>query len=195
MRLLSKRMYLGWLVLVFALLLILHAAWIPLKAQLAQVLLEIAWSETAATGVASKPWPWADHKAVAKLYVPSQQIEQVVLGGDSGAVLAFAPGSNLQAANIKNSARVISGHRDTHFRFLQYLQTGDELELETSEGFARYRMIASQVVNSETSSLNPEAFQKGLILVTCYPFDAVTAGGPERYVVFAERVSPLQIKI
>jgi len=29
-----------------------------------------------------------------------------------------------------------------------------------------------------------------LILVTCFPFDAMTAGGPLRYVVFAKEIKP-----
>jgi sortase (surface protein transpeptidase) len=27
-----------------------------------------------------------------------------------------------------------------------------------------------------------------MTLITCYPFDAVRAGGPQRYVVFAEAI-------
>ena len=185
-----KRLRFAWVLFVIAMGLILHAAWIPLKAGLAQALLDVAWTQTAQTGEATKPWPWADHSAVAKLYVPSHDIEQVVLSGDSGAVLAFAPGENIEAARAEGAARIISGHRDTHFRFLQYLQAGDEMQLETANGIARYRMLASKVVDSTTTTLNPTAIPDGLILVTCYPFDALTAGGSERYVVFAEPVLP-----
>ena len=187
---LNRRCWIGWGVFAVAVVLIVQAAWIPLKAQLAQILLDLAWSQTLETGVATKPWPWADHSAGAKLYVPSQQIEQVVLNGDSGAVLAFAPGANLEAARAEDAAQIISGHRDTHFRFLQYLQSGDEIQLETADGIARYRMFASQVVDSATTTLNPMALPNGLILVTCYPFDALTAGGKKRYVVFAESINP-----
>ncbi|MEQ8800451.1 MAG: hypothetical protein RLP45_00275, partial [Haliea sp.] len=46
------------------------AGWIHVKAMLAQHLLARAWLESAATGVAQKPWPWADTWPVAVLRVP-----------------------------------------------------------------------------------------------------------------------------
>ena len=37
------------------------------------------------------------------------------------------------------------------------------------------------------SSISIPSAVGALVLLTCYPFDAVTAGGPLRYVVTAER--------
>lgn len=46
--------------------------WIPLKAVMAQELLEIAWAESQAQQTESRPrpWPWADTWPVAKLSMP-----------------------------------------------------------------------------------------------------------------------------
>jgi sortase A len=108
------------------------------------------------------------------LEVPSQGIDQIVLSGDSGAVLAFAPGENMQAHRAGGGARIISGHRDTHFRFLQYVR--------------HYRVSHKQIANASTDAINPAAMPGGLVLVTCYPFDALQAGGSERYLVFAHPI-------
>ena len=45
-------------------------AWIYVKAQLAQVLLQRAWAGTLAGQRDVKPWPWADTWPVARLVVP-----------------------------------------------------------------------------------------------------------------------------
>ena len=51
---------------------IAQGAWIPVKAALAQVLLDNAWRETLYSGQPLKPWPWADTWPVARLSVPAQ---------------------------------------------------------------------------------------------------------------------------
>lgn len=45
-------------------------AWIYVKAQLAQVLLQRAWAGTLAGQQDVKPWPWADTWPIARLIVP-----------------------------------------------------------------------------------------------------------------------------
>src|SRR5690606_25926119 len=67
-------------------------AWLQAKAALAQVLLQSAWSQSRDSGDAVKPWPWADTHPVARLSVPRLAIDQIVLAGDAGRVLAFGPG-------------------------------------------------------------------------------------------------------
>ena len=163
--------------------------WIPAKAQLAQWLLQDAWHKTLADGADHKPWSWADHWPVAQLSVPGLSIEQIVLAGDSGNVLAFAPGLNRQAAKPgEGGTVVISGHRDTHFKFLQYLQDGQQIVLMTTKQQAVYEVTARQVVNADTTRIDVAAETDQLLLVTCYPFNSPVAGGPLRYVVSARPV-------
>jgi len=164
----------------------LKALWLPAKAQLAQVLLDHAWAVTQRTGELNAPWPDADHYPIARLAVPSLGVEHVVLSGDSGAVLAFAPGMNREAQYQFGGAKIISGHRDTHFRFLQHLQKGDELTLESIHHLQRFKVVSTQVVDAGRQGLYPSENPDGLYLVTCYPFDAVSRGGDQRYVVRAE---------
>lgn len=168
--------------------LMLQALWIPLKAQAAQLLLQRAWQQTLNDGGLHPPWPWADHYPVAALSAQAFGVNQIVLAGDEGSSLAFAPGENLSARGQPGGARVISGHRDTHFRFLENVSTGDRFRLTDPDGMTEYRVESVQIVDSTRVGIDPMALPDGLLLVTCYPFDSLRAGGPLRYVVAATRI-------
>jgi sortase A len=161
---------------------------IKAKAWLAPLLIAGAWHETLlAGGAAVKPWPWADTWPVARLRAPAQDVDLLVLAGDSGNALAFGPGHTRASAQLgSNGLAVIGGHRDTHFAFLQQLQTGDVLQLQLPSGELRqYRVQGSRVVDADKESLPATGDSEQLLLVTCYPFDALFAGGPLRYTVSA----------
>lgn len=162
--------------------------YIHAKALLAQVLIKQAWAEVQARGGAMPPWPWADTSPVARLTVPSLDIDQIVLAGASGRTLAFGPGH--MDGTPKPGApgiSVVSGHRDTHFRFLKELKAGDTLQITTPDRtILAYRVTDIRVVNSETVRIETDGDTPRLALVTCYPFDTIETGGPLRYVVMAE---------
>lgn len=163
-----------------------HGAWIPAKALLAQHLLTRAWAQTLAEGHGQRPWPWADHWPVGRLLSPQHGTDWVVLEGDSGHVLAFAPGHHPRSAMPGDGdVTVISGHRDTHFRFLEHVQVGDVIEIETTRGTFAYRVEDTRVVNAENVRLGVGLGRERLVLVTCYPFDGLRVGGPLRFVVTA----------
>ena len=164
-----------------------EGSWIYVKARLGQQLLQRAWSRTLAGKTHRKPWPWADTWPIARLVVPSQHIDQIVLEGAYGRTLAFGPGHVESAQPIGSSHTIIlTGHRDTHFSFLKQLQKGDGIELETGEGIRRrYRVQDRRIADSRSDSIGAEQDQARLVLVTCYPFDAIAPGGPLRYVVTA----------
>lgn len=159
--------------------------YLPAKAALAQVLLRRAWVATGNHPV--RPWPWARTWPVARLAVPALGIERIVLAGDEGAALAFAPGHvDGTAAPGEAGNIVLAGHRDTVFAFLGELALGDELRLETADGALSSYIVTSTTVVNETEStvLDPTA-EPTLTLVTCYPLDGTRPGGPLRYVVRA----------
>jgi len=161
------------------------ALWIPVKAEIAQHLLERAWLRTLAGEPDAKPWPWADTHAIAILEVPRLGLREIVLEGSSGRNLAFGP-TLVNAGRIEQSPdRVLSGHRDTHFGFLKKLQTGDLLRLHTTAGTRDYRVRWQQTVDSRRQTLVIDESVERLTLLTCYPFDAPFPGGPLRWVVTA----------
>ena len=79
----------------------IDALWVPVKAELAQHLLERAWLRTLEGEADAKPWPWADTRAVAVLEVPHLGLREIVLDGSSGRNLAFGP-------TLVNTARPVS---------------------------------------------------------------------------------------
>lgn len=181
-----RRRRLAFVTALVAVLVLLDAGWIHAKAALAQVLLQRAWAQTLADGAAHRPWPWADTEPVARLQAPSLGADQIVLAGDSGRALAFGPGwAPASAAPGSGGRSVISGHRDTHFAWLRKLGVGDHLRVTTRSGNRDYRVIDTVVVDSREQRIDIAPAGSELLLITCWPFDAVAAGGPLRYVVTA----------
>ena len=164
-----------------------QGAYIPIKAWLAQVLMQNAWQRAYTGEARPAPWPWADTWPVAKLTAMAGEVELIVLAGGSGRTLAFGPG-HLSASVLpgRRGNSVIAGHRDTHFRFLRELEIDDRLLIETPLGARHVYSVSNiDVVDSRRASLVLDTDEPVMTLVTCYPFDAATAGGPMRYVVTA----------
>lgn len=179
-----------WALAALAAVQLVSGYWIPAKAALAQHLLERAWRDARAGAVAPRPWPWADTTPVARLSVPSLGISWIVLSGASGRNLAFAPAHQHGSAPLGEAGvSVIAGHRDTHFAALEGLERGARLVVERADGVVTdYHVTAIEIADAGETKLRLDAEKPLLALVTCYPFDAVTAGGPLRYVVTAEHV-------
>jgi len=167
-----------------------EGSWIYAKAGLAQLLLERAWSRSLSGEPMAKPWPWADTWPIARLQVPRLSVDLIVLAGAYGRTLAFGPGHvGSSALPGQEGTMILVGHRDTHFQFVQNLQPDDRLEMMGSDGTARqYRIIEQRVMDQRRDSIATNQEGEELILVTCFPFDAITTGGPLRYVVRAEAV-------
>ena len=174
------------LLALIGLLLFGQGAYIHAKALLAQVLLERAFDATIATGHPIKPWSWADTWPVARIEVKRIGASAIVLSGSSGQALAFGPGHvELTPDAGERGVAVYSAHRDTHFRFLRDVTIGDEIDVTRSDGRTfRYRADSSSVVRFDASGIDPMADGHGLVLSTCWPFDALTSG-PERYLLHA----------
>lgn len=189
----NTRRRMTWLLLALAAVLLGNAGYLHAKAALAQVLLERAWQRQLAGDTAAKPWPWADTRPLARLRVASLDIDQIVLAGDSGRSLAFGPAwSEASALPGSGGTSVISGHRDTHFSFLENIDNGDIVEIEHAGTRLRYRVAGHAIVDARRMRIATHAGGDRLLLVTCYPFDDWVAGGPLRYVVEAEAVMRAQ---
>lgn len=167
--------------------------YIPAKAAFAQHLVQRAWQRGERPGGegGQPPWPWADTYPIARLTSAHRDDELFVLSGASGRTLAFGPGhlaSSAMPGDAGNS--VILGHRDTHFGFLAELAPGDVLTIDRDDG-RRYdfAVTALDVVDAGRATVVLDAPAPRLTLITCYPFDAATPGGPLRYVVSAELIA------
>lgn len=165
-----------------------HGAIIPAKAALAQVLLDRAFEQSLSASAPVKAWPWADTTPVARITVPRLKVSEVVLSGGSGEALAFGPTLMPGGARPgQPGTAVIAAHRDTHFQFLQHLQPGDVVTIETLDGRrSSFRVQGGYVVRNDRFGIADNTPAPTLALSTCWPFDAQTRG-PWRYVVTAHR--------
>lgn len=161
------------------------------KAAVAQYLIKTSWESAIQSDTHPKPWPWADTWPVTRLIMPKYNVDLIVLAGDSGRTLAFGPGhryGTVMPGEIGNS--MISGHRDTHFQFLQNVQIGDEFFIQSSDAtLHRFVIVKTEIVDSRKALITISNQSAVLTLVTCYPFNATLPGGPLRYLVYAKEVS------
>lgn len=179
----------GFLFIVLASLCITDGLYIKAKAILAQHLLLRAWDKTVALNTPVKPWPWADTWPVARLRVERLGIDCIVLEGESGEVLAFAPGHIPESAKpAANGNCVLVGHRDTAFAFLKDLEKGDILKVHSIHQQKRTYEVVSTAVEKSGSLFVEETVTPWLTLITCYPFDSLVIGGDQRFVVFAKEL-------
>ena len=161
---------------------------IQAKAWLGQLLLERAWAKARQDDEPVAPWPGSVSHPVARLSVPELEIDHLVLEGAGTPVLAWGPGMETGP----NGHRLIAAHRDTHFRFLERIALGHQALLELASGqIEHWQVLERQIVDSRTTGLNLAASGQRMTWVTCWPFDAVEAGGPMRLLVTLERSAEL----
>ena len=163
-----------------------HASWIYSKAYAATFLIDNAWQATLANNAIHKPWSWADTWPVADLSIPSINLKEIILAGDSGSSLAFGPGLSYAGATLDdNGVKLISGHRDTHFNKLQNINLNDAIFIKTAESIKHYKVKDIGVVDSQNYSIDADNGRYDLVLITCYPFNVISTGGSQRFIVQA----------
>lgn len=163
-------------------------SWVYAKAGLAQLLLQRAWSRALSGDPSPKPWPWADTWPVARLQMDRLAVDLIILAGAHGRTLAFGPGHvSSTALPGQPGSMIVTGHRDTHFRFLQRVRLNDELDLTGADGIRqRYKVTDIRIMDSRRDAIALESHGHAVLFVTCFPFDAIEVGGPLRYLVKAE---------
>ncbi|VAW99089.1 LPXTG-site transpeptidase family protein [hydrothermal vent metagenome] len=166
---------------------IVTGAYIQVKAYVAQQLLVSAWEQTLSGNKKVKPWSWADTWPIARLQVPALNEDMIILAGDSGRTLAFGPGYQFGSAQPGSlGVSIISAHRDTHFRFLKNIKGGDEIKIQTDKGETLvYQVTGMQVADKAAAQIDFDTTTSELVLVTCYPFNALQTGTRLRYLVYA----------
>jgi len=166
------------------------AGYIHVKAYVAQQLLVLAWDKTLQGNQKVKPWSWSDSWPVARMQVPAHNKDLIILAGDSGRNLAFAPGYRLSTVKPgEPGLSMISAHRDTHFSFLKNLQLGEEILITTEQHkTVFYKISLLKVVHQSNVKINTTASEKTLVLITCYPFDSVYPQTEYRYLVYAQQI-------
>ena len=167
-----------------------YGAYIPAKAVFAQYLINNAWNESISSGKIQKPWGWADMHPVMKLSSIKHNKDLIVLSGDKGNSLAFAPGFNINSfAPNQGGTTIVSAHRDTHFRFLEDVEINDVFKVTDRENHSSSYLVSDiKIIDSTKQDILVHSDQEELKLITCYPFNAIVAGGPMRIIVTARLI-------
>ena len=125
---------------------------------------------------------------VGRLEIPRIGVSVMVVEGTGGQELARAAGHIRGTSLPGEPGNVgIAAHRDTFFRPLAGIHTGDVITMATLQGTYRYRVSATQVVMPEDVSVLSWTERDSLTLITCYPFHYAGAA-PRRFIVRAVRL-------
>jgi sortase A len=130
--------------------------------------------------------PLASGAVIGRVEIPRVGVSAMIREGDDTTTLRHAVGHIPDTAlpgQAGNAA--LAGHRDTFFRGLKNIRTGDHIALTTPSGVLDYIVRRTSVVDpDDVSVLKPTATQT-LTLVTCYPFYYL-GSAPRRFIVQAE---------
>ncbi len=127
---------------------------------------------------------------VGRLSVPRLHLSAMVREGVDRRTLLLAVGHIPATALPGQPGNVgVAGHRDTFFRRLKDLRTGDEIEFSTLTGDFKYVVESLIVVEPDNMAVLAPSTQNVLTMVTCYPFYYI-GNAPKRFVVRARQVVP-----
>ena len=126
---------------------------------------------------------------IAMLRIPRIAME-VPVGYGTGERVLFRGAGVIEGTALPGTAGnvAIAAHRDSFFRGLKDVEVGDLIEIETLDRTETYRVSTLTVVEPSDVSVLAETSEHSLTLVTCYPFNAIRAGGPLRYIVTAQPI-------
>ena len=109
--------------------------------------------------------------------------------GERPSVLRRGVGHLPDSAWIGQGGNVaLAGHRDTVFRSLRRIQTGDVIEIVTADRSVRYRVDKTAVVSPNDLTVLEDSGRSTLTLITCYPF-SFFGSAPDRFIVRAREIS------
>ena len=83
---------------------------------------------------------------------------------------------------------VLSSHRDSHGVYIKQLKKGDIIKLQDRfQQWHSYTIEDFVILNVQTDTISTTNAKEVLLIITCYPFDALTSGTDLRYVVSASQ--------
>ncbi|PYX09154.1 MAG: hypothetical protein DMG88_07605 [Acidobacteria bacterium] len=127
----------------------------------------------------------AEGSALTRIQIPKIKLDAVITEGVSHRALTLGPG-HLQYSAIPGDVgnSVIAGHRDTFFRHISELKTGDDIYVERRGRQFHYVVTGKRVVQPSDLSVLDSSSEARLTLITCYPVYYI-GPAPERLVIVA----------
>jgi sortase A len=144
---------------------------------------------TAAPGGDSRR-PFVAGESLGQLRIDRLGLTAAISEGERASVLRRGVGHLADSAWIGQGGNVaLAGHRDTVFRSLRKIQTGDVIEIATAERSVRYRVDNTAVVAPDDLTVLEPSGRSTLTLITCYPF-SYFGSAPDRFIVRAREIHP-----
>jgi sortase A len=143
----------------------------------------------ASVSVPHRPLQVTRGAPIGELSIPRLGLVTMVLHGSDAGTLSRAPGHIERTALPGEPGNVaIAGHRDSFFRPLRRVRTGDDIYLDTAEGRFHYRVSSLKVVGPDDVSVLEATPVATLTLITCHPFWMI-GPAPDRFIVRAAEVA------
>ena len=121
--------------------------------------------------------------------IASAGIDTLVLWGDTGENLQRYPCLSVRSISFAQPevVKVVAAHRDTHFRRLGKVNSGDIIDVHLKNGRAlKYRVCDIEVLPKDLVErrIAEKDGEDWLVLITCHPFSFV-GSAPDRLLVWA----------
>jgi sortase A len=137
---------------------------------------------------APAPAPLVADSAIGEIRIDRLGLREVIGEGDSATVLRRGVGHLADTAWLGRPGNIVlAGHRDTAFRALSLIQSGDRIEVTTPYQRAEYEVQSATAVQPTDTSVLASSDRNTLTLITCFPF-AFVGRAPERFVVKAVEI-------
>jgi sortase A len=133
----------------------------------------------------TNPVARAGTSVLGRLKIARVGISAMVFDGTDPGTLRLGLGHVLGTSEPGEHGNVaIAGHRDTFFRPLRGIQSGDWITFETWRGTYQYRVSSAEIVDASDLAVLQSHREPELTLITCYPFSYL-GHAPKRFVVHA----------
>jgi len=140
------------------------------------------------SSVSEERRPVIEGETMGEMEITRLGLKVMVVQGDSPAILRRAVGHLPGTALPGESGNVaLAGHRDTFFRPLRNIRSGDAITFKTLDGKFRYQVESTNVVPPTDVGVLRPLGGRTLTLITCFPFYYVGAA-PDRFIVRARQV-------
>ena len=133
--------------------------------------------------------PFVAGESLGQIRIERIGLKAAISEGERASVLRRGVGHLPDTAWIGQGGNVaLAGHRDTVFRSLRKIRTGDVIEIATADRSVRYQVDKTWVVPPDDLSVLKPSNRSTLTLITCYPF-SFFGSAPDRFIVRAREIS------
>lgn len=125
---------------------------------------------------------------LGRFEIPSLKMSWTVLEGTDDKTLERSIGHVVGTALPGEPGNIgVAGHRNTHFRMLEWIRQGDEIVLTSQDGTFRYRVNYIRLHKPTDVDVLDPSHGSAVTLITCFPFEYV-GSAPLRFIVRAVAV-------